>query len=105
MQAPLYGLGFARLFHGDFASAAHLLIPQLEPSVRHILKAHGADPTRRRDGATEEDRSLDAIIGNHRAELMDILGAPLLEELDRIFNIKPGPALRTTTLRTVRCPR
>jgi hypothetical protein len=94
LQAPLYALGFARFFQGDLASAAHLLIPQLEPSFRHILKAHGADPTKRRDDATEEDRSLDAIIGNHRAELNDILGAPLLEELDRVFNIKPGPALR-----------
>lgn len=94
LQAPLYGVGFARFFQGDFLSAAHLLIPQLEPSLRHILKAHGADPTKRRDDATEEDRSLDAIIGNHRAELVKILGAPLLEELDRIFNIKPGPALR-----------
>ena len=94
LQAPLYALGFARLFQGDFASAAHLLIPQLEPSLRHILKAHGADPTKRRDDATEEDRSLDAIIANHRAELVAILGAPLLEELNRVFNIKPGPALR-----------
>ena len=94
LQAPLYALGFARFFQGDFLSAAHLLIPQLEPSLRHILKAHGADPTKRRDDATEEDRSLDAIIGNHRAELVSILGAPLLEELDRVFNIHPGPALR-----------
>lgn len=94
LQAPLYALGFARFFQGDFASAAHLLIPQLEQSLRHILKAHGADPTKRREDATEEDRSLDAIIGNHRAELVDILGAPLLEELDRVFNIQPGPALR-----------
>ena len=94
LQAPLYALGFARFFQGDFPSAAHLLIPQLEPSLRHILKAHGADPTKRRDDATEEDRSLDAIIGNHRAELVDILGAPLLDELDRVFNIQPGPALR-----------
>jgi hypothetical protein len=94
LQAPLYALGFARFFQGDVASAAHLLIPQLEPSLRHILKAHGADPTKRRDDATEEDRSLDAIVSNHRADLTDILGAPLLEELDRVFNIKPGPALR-----------
>jgi len=94
LQAPLYALGFARFFQGDFASAAHLLIPQLEPSLRYILKARGADPTKRRDDATEEDRSLDAIIGNHRAELVDILGAPLLDELDRVFNIQPGPALR-----------
>jgi len=94
LQAPLYALGFARFFQGDFLSAAHLLIPQLEASLRQILKAHGADPTKRRDDATEEDRSLDAIIGNHRVELVDILGAPLLEELDRVFNIQPGPALR-----------
>jgi hypothetical protein len=56
LQAPLYALGFARFFQGDLASAAHLVIPQLEPSLRHILKAHGADPTKRRDDATEEDR-------------------------------------------------
>jgi hypothetical protein len=94
LQAPLYALGFARFFQGDPASAAYLLIPQLEPSLRHILKAHGGDPTKRRDDATEEDRSLDAIITNHRAELTNILGAPLLEELERVFNLKPGPALR-----------
>ena len=35
-----------------------------------------------------------AIITSHRTELVAILGAPLLEELDRVFNIKPGPALR-----------
>jgi hypothetical protein len=90
----LYALGFARYLQGDFASAAYLLVPQLEASLRHILKAHGADPTKRRDDATEEDRSLDAIINNHRAELVKILGAPLLEELDRVFNIQPGPTLR-----------
>lgn len=94
LQAPLYALGFARFFQGDFPSAAHLLIPQLEPSLRRILKARGADPTKRRDDATEEDRSVDAIIAHHRGELAKILGAPLLDELDRVFNVQPGPALR-----------
>lgn len=94
LQAPLYALGFTRFFQGDFASAGYLLIPQLEPSLRHILKAHGADPTKRREDATEEDRSLDAIISNHRAELVEMLGEPLLEEINRIFNVQPGPTLR-----------
>lgn len=94
LQAPLYALGFARFFQGDFASAAYLLVPQLEASLRHVLKAHGADPTKRRDDATEEDRSLDAIIKNHRPELVEILGEPLLEELNRVFNVHPGPTLR-----------
>jgi hypothetical protein len=94
LQAPLYALGFVRFFQGDFASAGYLLIPQLEASLRYVLKAHGADPTKRRDDATEEDRSLDAIVGNHRTELIDILGEPLLDEVNRIFNIQPGPTLR-----------
>ena len=93
-QAPLYALGFSRFFQGDFPSAAHLLIPQLEPSLRHILKTYGVDPTKRRDDATEEDQSLDGIITNHRAVLEELLGADLLEELNRIFNVQPGPNLR-----------
>ncbi|WP_316192530.1 MULTISPECIES: hypothetical protein [unclassified Bradyrhizobium] len=94
LQAPLYALGFARFFQGDFASAAYLLIPQLEASLRHILKARGADPSKRRDDATEEDRSLDAIIANHRSDLLEMMGEPLLDELNRIFNVQPGPTLR-----------
>lgn len=93
-QATLYALGFARFFQGDFASAAYLLFPRLEPSLRHILRANGADPIRRRDDGTEEDQSLDAMIANHRAALLQILGAPLLDELDRVFNSQPGPTLR-----------
>ena len=94
LQAPLYALGFARFFQGDFLSAAYLLIPQLEGSLRHLLRARGADPTKRRDDATEEDRSIDSIFTNHRAELLAIFGEPLLEELNRIFNVQPGPTLR-----------
>jgi hypothetical protein len=53
LQAPLYALGFARFFQGDFASAAYILFPQLEASLRHLLKARGADPTKRRDDAKD----------------------------------------------------
>lgn len=94
LQAPFYALGFARFFQGDFPSAVHLLTPQLEASLRHVLRARGSDPTKRRDDATEEDRSLDAIIGNHRSELIEILTEPVLDELNRIFNVQPGPTLR-----------
>jgi hypothetical protein len=94
IKAPIYAAGFAKFFQGDFMSAAHLLIPQLEPSLRHVLKAGGGDPTKRRDDSTEEDRSLDAIISNHRPALEAVLTQPLLDELNRVFNVKPGPALR-----------
>jgi hypothetical protein len=94
LQAPLYALGFARFFQGDFPSAAYILFPQLEASLRHVLRARGVDPTKRRENSTEEDRSIDAIIANHRPELLAIFGEPLLEELNRIFNVQPGPTLR-----------
>lgn len=93
-QASLYAIGFTHFFQGNFPSAAHVLIPQLEPSLRYLLKTHGVDPTKRRDDATEEDRSLDSIIINHRTALEGILGVDLLDELNRIFNVQPGPNLR-----------
>jgi hypothetical protein len=96
-QATLYALGFARFFQGDLASAAYLLFPRLEPSLRHILRVNGVDPVRRRENGTEEDQSLDAMIANHREPLVHILGAPLLDELNRIFNIQPGPTFRHDT--------
>ena len=34
------------------------------------------------------------MIAIHRATLVKILGAPLLDELDRVFNAQPGPTLR-----------
>jgi len=33
----IYSLGFSRFFQGDYASAVHLLVPQLENSLRHVL--------------------------------------------------------------------
>ena len=54
-QAPIIVLGLARYFQGDFMSATHLLIVQLEACLRHLLKLNGHDPVRRFDDGTEED--------------------------------------------------
>ena len=40
----LFSLGFIRFFQGDMISAGTILIPQLENSLRHLLKTSGADP-------------------------------------------------------------
>jgi hypothetical protein len=93
-QKPLVILGFARFFQGDFMSAAHLLIPQIEPCLRHVLKATGHDPAKRRDDATEEDLSISGLFSRLSAELGQILTPALSAEIDRVFNRRPGPALR-----------
>ena len=93
-QKPILALGFVRLFQGDMMSATHLLIPQLEPCLRHLLKVNGHDPSRRRDDATEEDHSLSGLFAHYRAELETILTPSIASEIDLLFNAKPGPELR-----------
>lgn len=93
-QEHLLALGFARFFQGDFMSSAHLLIPQLEPCLRHILKVAGHDPAKRFDDATEEDRDLGGMLAKLRPELEHIFGAPIVAEIEAIFHARPGPALR-----------
>jgi hypothetical protein len=93
-QAPIIVLGLARYFQGDFMSATHLLIAQLEPCLRHILKLNGHDPIRRFDDGTEEDFDLNAMISRMRPELERIFGADWVYELDLLFAGRPGPSLR-----------
>jgi len=93
-QAPLMALGFTRFFQGDFMSAAHLLIPQIEPCLREVLCRKDLDPSKRRDNATEEDLSLDRLLDKYKDELGEILSPAIRDEIDRLFNASPGPGLR-----------
>jgi hypothetical protein len=93
-QKPIVALGFARFFQGDFISATHLLVPQLEPCLRHLLKINGHDPSKRRDDSTEEHLSLSGIYLRFRPELDEILTPAIASEIDLLFNAKPGPELR-----------
>lgn len=93
-QRTIFALGFTRLFQRDFISAAHLLLAQIEGSVRKALLDHGFDASKRRDDGTVEDLSLSNIY--HRMpEAMDkVFGANLAHEIRQVFAQRPGPALR-----------
>jgi hypothetical protein len=93
-QKPIIALGFTRLFQGDMMSATHLVIPQLEPCLRHVLKINGHDPSKRRDDGTEEDLALGPLLTTFRAELDQILTQRVVFEIDLLFNAKPGPEVR-----------
>lgn len=93
-QAPLVTLGLARFFQGDFMSATHLLIMQLEPCLRHILKMNGHDPVKQRDDGTEEEFDINGMFKHMRPELVAIFGEDLVYELDLLFVGRPGPSLR-----------
>jgi hypothetical protein len=93
-HAESFALGFARLFQGDLLSAGHLLIPQLEHCLRHVLVSSGTDPSKMLNDLTQEDRSLSALLELHREDMDRIFGKSMVLHMDLVFNARPGPALR-----------
>lgn len=89
-----FALGFARFWQGDFVSAAHLLIPQLENSIRYVLKNSNEDSAKMMSDLTQDDRSLSGLLFVMREQMESIFGVDLIHEVDLLFNFKPGPALR-----------
>jgi hypothetical protein len=89
-----FSLGFARLWQGDCISAANLLIPQLENSIRYVLKNSNAYSAKMMSDLTQDDRSLSSLLDHSREEMEKIFGEDLVHEIDLLFNYRPGPALR-----------
>ncbi len=90
----IFGLGFARFWQGDYASAAFLLIPQLENSLRHVLLNTNRDSSKIKPNLLQEDRSLSGLLENQRSELEAVFGVDIVFEIDLLFHYKPGPSLR-----------
>lgn len=93
-QAGLMSLGFTRLLQGDYRSAVHLLVPQLEPSLRYVLRLAGHDPTIEFDDMTEEDVGLTALLGRLRPQLEERIPTDVILEVELLFHNRPGSALR-----------
>ena len=90
----IFSLGFARMWQGDYATAGHLLLPQIENSLRHLLQMSGRDSAKMEEDGIEGDRPLNILLGYCRADLEAILGVDMVWELDGLLNFRPGPALR-----------
>lgn len=93
-REAIFAMGFARMFQGDYATAAHLLLPQLENSLRHILMLSNRDPSKIERDLIQGDRALSQLLEVNRGELETILGEDVVHEIDILFNFRPGPALR-----------
>ena len=63
-SGPLIDHGMERAWAEDYASALHILIPQLEGALRHLLEKAGHDPMRRRptDPQVTEEITLSSIV-------------------------------------------
>lgn len=69
----IFSIGFARLWQGDYATATHLLIPQIENLLPHILQMAGRDASKVEEDGIEGDRPLNVLLTFYRADLEAIL--------------------------------
>lgn len=90
----LFAKAFMRFFGGDFVSSFHILYPQLENSLRYILKQTGFDPSTIKPDLTQESITLSALLEDCREQLESVLGPELVMDIDLVFTKRGGPTLR-----------
>lgn len=90
----VFALGFARFFQGDMISAANILIPMLENSLRYVLKTSGRDTSKIESDMTQEDSALSRLLDKEADRLEEIFGKSILFEIDLLFNSRHGPRVR-----------
>lgn len=87
--------GFLRFFQGDFVSAAYILTPLLENSLRYVLRSSGHDVTIFDDATqTQEDRTISSLFEQMRNELDEVFTKAITADIENVFLNKPGPYLR-----------
>lgn len=75
-------------FHGDFLVASHILVPQVENSLRHLLEQRGVNITNLYSDGTQPVKVLGALLGLEETRVM--LGEDMCFELRGILIEKVG---------------
>lgn len=58
----IYARGIQAGFNGDWLVSMHLLIPQLEASIRHVLQQHGVITSKLESDGTQDERDLGFLL-------------------------------------------
>lgn len=91
----LWARGLRHGLNGDFASAAAVLIPQMEQLIRGVLKRHGVHTLFVDSYGVESEKSLPSLLA--MSETAQILGESLQFELQAMLVEQGGPNLRHNT--------
>ena len=88
----MYGKALYHSYNRDFASALHLLIPQIEHMVRHHLKVRQVTTTSLDREAIETENGLGTLV--ELPETKEIFGEDLTFQLKALFCSPSGANLR-----------
>lgn len=88
----IYIRGLQAGFFGDWLEATHLLIPQLEESLRHFLRQRGVETSTMDASGVQAERDINILLG--LPEVQTILGPDMLFDLRGILIDRFGLNLR-----------
>jgi len=83
---------------GDRMMCAHFLIPQLENSLRHILRSAGANVTDLKQDYTQDEATLGRIFSEHKQLLIELIGEEVYFNLKGLLISKYSTNLRNLSL-------
>lgn len=88
----IYARGLHAGMVGDFLTAAHLLVPQVEHSLRYVLHQYGVRVTGLDSQGVQDEHLLGSLL--ERQELIEILGEDTVFDLQGLLNERLGSNLR-----------
>jgi len=88
----IFSRGFQVGFQGDFLQAIHLLIPQVESSLRYLLNHQGVVTSRLSSEGIQEEMDLNALL--EIPKLKEILGEDLIFDLQGSLTSRFGSNFR-----------
>ncbi|MGY6283629.1 DUF4209 domain-containing protein [Methylorubrum extorquens] len=91
-----YAVGLNRFFAGSNMEACCLLVPQLENSLRYVLKRIGLDVTKITNSSTQEDVMLSILLSKFREPLEKLYGANTIFQVEMIFQSRAGFNIRNS---------
>lgn len=91
-RVRFYAKGLAAGFNGDFIISSHLLIPQLENSIRYILEKNDVVVTTISNEGIQEEKNVNTLLKEEK--LIDILGEDIIFTLRALLIEKSGDNFR-----------
>lgn len=88
----IYARGFLAGLKGDFLVSTHLLVPQIEHSIRFLLERQGCIVSSLDDRGIQDEHNINVLI--HRPELIEILGEDIVFDLKGLLVHRFGNNLR-----------
>ena len=90
----LFARGFLAGVRWDLAESLSILVPQLENSLRHVLGQAGHEVTKRDKHGLQNFIQMGTMLSERRAELEEIFGIDIVQELRVLFVDQNGADLR-----------